>query len=288
MGYWRDFLTERSEHRLCRSPTMVRTLHSQTRSAYRSGPSFWAEGVVKARIFAVFMDGRFVRNRLENFVGKPAAIEIVQLHKLLSVVQQSSVDARNALAHRREALGTALDRLSLQASRVDAAAGLMIDALQRGGRILVAGNGGSAAEAQHFAAELTGRFLQERPAYSALALTADAATLTAIANDYGFEQVFARQVAAHGRPGDLFVGFSTSGESENLIRAARTAREIGIAVVAITGCRPNLLAKAADVAICVPATETALIQELHTVVLHILCGIVESAMVDAQRESTMR
>jgi len=205
-------------------------------------------------------------------------IDVVQLHRFQSSPERFAVGSRQALARRRREFGDALDRLCLESTRLDEAAGLMIEALQTGGRVLAAGNGGSAAEAQHFAAELTGRFLQERAAYAALALTADSATVTAIANDYGFDEIFARQIVAHGRPGDVWVAFSTSGESKNLLRAAQVASEIGMAVIAITGARPNRLAKAADIAIHVPATETTLIQELHTIVLHVLCGIVETAM----------
>lgn len=221
-------------------------------------------------------------------MGKASTINLMQLHKTPAVSENASRGARQSLLRRGKEYRQAFERLCLEAPCLDAAAGLMIEALRGGGRILAAGNGGSAAEAQHFAAELTGRFLQERPAYAALALSADSATLTAIANDYGFEEIFARQVAAHGRPGDVWVGFSTSGESKNLLRAAQVAREVGLGVVAITGARPNRLAQRADVAIRAPATETPLIQELHTVVLHVICGIVEAAMTSREREAVAR
>lgn len=175
-------------------------------------------------------------------------------------------------------MGEALDRLCLEAPNVEAAADAMIACLRRGGRVLVAGNGGSAAEAQHLATELVGRFLREREPYAVLALTADTAILTAIANDYGYEQVFARQVGAYGRPGDVLVGFSTSGESTNLLYAAEAAHERGLTVVAITGARTNRLARAADVAVRVPSRETPVIQELQTIVLHVLCDLVERAL----------
>jgi D-sedoheptulose 7-phosphate isomerase len=183
-----------------------------------------------------------------------------------------------ALADRETRLGTALRRMRGQVSALSDAATRIVDSLRTGGHVLVAGNGGSAAEAQHLAAEFVGRFLREREAYPAIALTADTATLTALANDYGYEEVFVRQVAAHGRRGDVFVAFSTSGESENLVRAAQSAVERGIAVVAITGGQPNRLAACADVAIQVPLVETPLTQELHAVVLHVLCDVVESAL----------
>lgn len=215
---------------------------------------------------------------------KTSSADVVQLHSVALLPEPFEQGALASLLRRRQEFGRALDRLCLEARRIDDAARLMIEALQGGGRILTAGNGGSAAEAQHFAAELAGRFLRERAPYAALALTADTATLTAIANDYGFDQIFARQVAAHGRPGDVFVGFSTSGESANLLRAAEAARSIGISVVAITGGQANRLAKIADVAIRVPAAETPLVQELHTIILHVLCALVESAMTASERE----
>lgn len=218
---------------------------------------------------------------------KRPAIKLVQLHNPVDNTDSCGHGARPSLLNRRDSFAEALERLCLDASRLDDAAELMIDALVRGGRVLTAGNGGSAAEAQHLAAELVGRFLRERPAFAAVALTADTATLTAVANDYGYEEVFARQVMAHGRPGDVLVAFSTSGESRNLLRAVEAAHRLGLAVIAITGGRPNRLAAAADVAIRAPAVETPLIQELHTIVLHVLCEMVEAALV-AELEATAR
>lgn len=183
-----------------------------------------------------------------------------------------------ALEERRAVLATALDRLCHQSSNLAATAKLLVDTLSSGNKILVVGNGGSAAEAQHFATELVGRFRRERDAYAVLALTADTAVLTAVANDYGFRDVFARQVQAHGQRGDVLVAFSTSGESENLIQAAFTAHDRGLATVAVTGEHPSRLAGMADIAVRVPTSETALAQELHVVVLHLLCDIVEAEM----------
>jgi D-sedoheptulose 7-phosphate isomerase len=202
----------------------------------------------------------------------------VQLHNEPASPELRPRGARESLLERRVSFAAALDRLCRDADCLDRAADLIIEALRDGGRVLAAGNGGSAAEAQHLTAEFVGRFLRERPAYAAVALTADTATLTAVANDYGYEAVFARQVAAHGRPGDVLVAFSTSGESRNLLAAVDAAREIGLSVIAVTGGRPNRLAAAADVAIRAPAVETPLIQELHTVVLHVLCDAVESEL----------
>ncbi|KJK45303.1 D-sedoheptulose-7-phosphate isomerase [Streptomyces sp. NRRL F-4428] len=150
--------------------------------------------------------------------------------------------------------------------------------LPAGGRLLAAGNGGSAAQAQHLTAELVGRYRDERPAYSAIALHAETSTVTAIGNDYGFEQVFARQVAAHGRDGDVLVLLSTSGRSGNLLSAAMTARAAGVEVWALTGAAPNPLAEAVDQALCIDAASTATVQEAHLVAVHLLCESFDAAL----------
>ncbi|MEV5596565.1 SIS domain-containing protein [Streptomyces sp. NPDC052496] len=140
-----------------------------------------------------------------------------------------------------------------------------------GGRLLAAGNGGSAAQAQHLTAELVGRYQQDRPAYSAISLHAETSSVTAIGNDYGFDQVFARQVAAHGRPGDVLLLLSTSGRSDNLLAAAETARDAELRVWALTGPRPNPLADAADEVVHVDSPSSATVQEAHLIAVHILC-----------------
>jgi phosphoheptose isomerase len=150
--------------------------------------------------------------------------------------------------------------------------------LREGGRLLAAGNGGSAAQAEHLAAELVGRYVQERAPMSAIPLSADSASLTAIANDYGPEEAFARQVRAHGRPGDVLLVLSTSGRSPNVLAAARAARGAEMAVWALTGLRPNPLAALADAAVCVEAAATATVQEVHLVALHLVCAAVDSAL----------
>jgi D-sedoheptulose 7-phosphate isomerase len=201
---------------------------------------------------------------------------VVQLHN--STMGRQWSRAAQSLAARRSDIDAALACLADQADLIDSASGLITETLSSGGRVLIAGNGGSAAEAQHFATELVGRFKREREAYAVIALTADTAILTAIANDYGFGHVFERQVCAYGQPGDLFVAFSTSGESENLILGAVTALQRGMRVLSVTGKRDCRLSELADVAIQAPSTDTQLIQELHTIVLHVLCEAVESAL----------
>ena len=156
-----------------------------------------------------------------------------------------------------------------------AAAGAMVKALRGGGRILACGNGGSAADAQHFAAELVGRFERERAAMAAIALTTDTSILTALANDYDFTMVFARQVEALGRPGDVLLGISTSGGAANVLAAFETARAGGLTTVALTGRDGGAVGKAADIHINVPAASTARVQEVHRTLLHAVCALIE-------------
>jgi D-sedoheptulose 7-phosphate isomerase len=150
--------------------------------------------------------------------------------------------------------------------------------LGQGGRLLVAGNGGSAAEAQHLAAELVGRLRTERVPLSAIALTPDSAAVTAIGNDYGFDEVFARQVRAHGRAGDVFLALSTSGRSPNLLAAARAAKESGLRTWAMTGPGPNPLADASDEAVACPSPDSQVVQELHLVSVHVMCEYLDRAL----------
>jgi phosphoheptose isomerase len=156
-----------------------------------------------------------------------------------------------------------------------------------GGRLLVAGNGGSAAEAQHLTAELVGRFEGERRPLSALVLHGDTSSVTAIGNDYGGEEIFARQVEAHGRPGDVLLLLTTSGRSPNLVEAARRARAIGVAVWALTGPRPSPVALLAERVISVDAGSTSAIQEAHLVAVHALCAAVERYLEPAHAAGAM-
>ncbi|MFV2085966.1 D-sedoheptulose-7-phosphate isomerase [Micromonospora sp. LOL_021] len=150
--------------------------------------------------------------------------------------------------------------------------------LGHGGRLLIAGNGGSAAEAQHLAAELVGKLRDDRTPLSAIALTAETSSLTAISNDFGFEEVFARQVRAHGRPGDILLLLSTSGRSGNLLAAARAGRDVGLRCWACTGPAPNPLAEACAEVLAVPAADPQVVQELHLVTAHLLCGYVDQTL----------
>jgi D-sedoheptulose 7-phosphate isomerase len=167
------------------------------------------------------------------------------------------------------------------AAPIARAAALMAAALAAGGKVLACGNGGSAADAQHFAAELVNRFERERPPLAGLALTTDSSGLTSIANDYGYEQVFAKQLRALGRRGDVLLAISTSGNSASVLAAMRAARELGVAVVALTGNGGGKMAALlgqGDVHICVPHQRTMRIQEVHLLTLHCLCDGIDAEL----------
>lgn len=161
---------------------------------------------------------------------------------------------------------------------VGAAAQACIDSLKQGGKVLFAGNGGSAADAQHMAGEFVSRFAFDRPGLQAVALTTDTSILTAIGNDYGYEKLFARQVQALGNKGDVFVGYSTSGKSPNIILAFEEARSRGLVTVGLTGNRGGPMLELCDHLLEVPSADTPKIQEGHLVLGHIICGLVESTL----------
>ena len=177
-------------------------------------------------------------------------------------------------------LSSALRSLEGQLDTLDRWGRLLADVLcgETRGRLLAAGNGGSAAQAQHLTAELVGRYRADRPPFSAICLTAETSSLTAIANDYPADELFARQVEAHGRAGDVLVLLSTSGRSPNIVAAARRGRECGITVLAITGPAPNPLVAAADEAVCIDSPWTATVQECHLVALHLICAAFDAAV----------
>jgi D-sedoheptulose 7-phosphate isomerase len=159
------------------------------------------------------------------------------------------------------------------------AAAAIVAALRGGGKLLVCGNGGSAADAQHAAAELVGRFQRERAALAAIALTTDTSVLTSIANDYAFDQVFARQIEALGKAGDVVLGISTSGGSANVVAALAAARRLGLRTIALTGCDGGEVGRAAEIHVNVPSPSTARVQEVHRTLLHAICELVEDAFV---------
>lgn len=195
-------------------------------------------------------------------------------------METTAADGQTAriVAGLREA-AAAHERLAASgAAAVQAAATAVIAALRGGHTVLVFGNGGSAADAQHFAAELVGRFVTDRQAFRAVALTANASLLTAVGNDYGFERVFARQIEALGRPGDVALGISTSGRSPNVLRALDTARAQGLTTIALTGGDGGEAGRLAAIHVNVPEPVVARVQEVHATVLHLICELVDEEL----------
>jgi D-sedoheptulose 7-phosphate isomerase len=172
----------------------------------------------------------------------------------------------------------ALPRL---ASAVSSAVDLIYSSLAAGGQLLIAGNGGSAADAQHIAAELTGRFLLERQPLRAIALHVNTSALTAIGNDYGYEHVFARELSAHARPGDVLLAISTSGNSPNILRAIEAARQSNVIVIGMTGESGGQMRTACDLCLCVPSKSAARIQEMHITIGHAICELLEERLAGA-------
>ena len=168
--------------------------------------------------------------------------------------------------------------LATETDAVIACAQVIVESLRAGGKVLLFGNGGSAADAQHISAELVGRFTVDRRPLAAIALTVDTSAITAIANDYGFEHVFDRQLRGLGRPGDVAFAITTSGKSESILRAVRSAKEMGMKVVGLTGGAGREFAAMCDAAVIIPTRETARIQELHITVGHIICAIAEAEL----------
>jgi D-sedoheptulose 7-phosphate isomerase len=171
--------------------------------------------------------------------------------------------------------------LPMLAPAVSNAVDIIYSSLAAGGQLLIAGNGGSAADAQHIAAELTGRFLRERQPFRALALHVNTSALTAIGNDYGYENVFARELSAHARPGDVFLAITTSGNSRNILRAIEAAREGKVVVLGLTGDSGGQMRAACDLCLCVPSKSTARIQEMHITIGHAICELLEERLAGA-------
>jgi D-sedoheptulose 7-phosphate isomerase len=199
----------------------------------------------------------------------------------MSAMSQASTLSERVSAHFAESARLKLAAVEEMKAPLVRGIELMVDSLRKGGKILSCGNGGSAADAQHFAAELVNRFERERPPLAAVALTTDTSTLTSIANDYAWQQVFSKQLRAIGRRGDVLLAISTSGNSGNVLEAVQAAHELGVQVVALTGAGGGKIAAALDsrdVSICVPHKVTARIQEVHLLVLHCLCDGIDSEL----------
>lgn len=177
---------------------------------------------------------------------------------------QDSIDVKSNILVNENLLNT----ISLLADEI-------VSCINKGGKLVICGNGGSASDALHFAGEIVGRFIKERKAWPAVVLNADVASLTAIANDYGYDDVFARQAEGHLRPEDVFIGISTSGNSENVYRAVLKAKDIGSKTACLLGKDGGIIGKAVDIPIIVPCNVTARVQEAHINIIHILCEISE-------------
>jgi D-sedoheptulose 7-phosphate isomerase len=189
------------------------------------------------------------------------------------------------LGHFRASAQTKLDAAEALAPAIECAARLMVHSLAQGGKILACGNGGSAADAQHFVSKMLNRFEQERPGLAAIALTTDTATLTSVANDYAYDQVFARQVKVLGQPGDILLAISTSGNSPSVLQSVTAAHARSMHVIALTGHSGGRLAEQIqeeDVFLCVPAESTARIQEVHLLAIHCLCDAVDSVLLGVE------
>jgi len=190
-------------------------------------------------------------------------------------------DIRRQLTSHVEVIHIVSNKL---APRVAECAQMLIDTLQAGQKILIMGNGGSAADAQHFAAEMVGRFLLERRALAAIALTTDTSILTAVGNDYGFDDIFKRQVEALAKPDDVLIGISTSGNSKNIKRAFAAGKNLGVKTIGLLGRDGGEIASLADLDLTVPSLETPRIQEAHLVMIHILCDLVEKGLFSQKSE----
>jgi len=181
------------------------------------------------------------------------------------------------LARSREALGRATQDVGLLETARQIA-DVIADALRSGHKLLLAGNGGSAADAQHIAAEIVGRYKQDRPAWPAIALTTDTSALTAIGNDYGFEQIFARQVEGLGQRGDVLLAITTSGRSPNILAALKTAHQRGLVTIGFTGAKGASMATSCDHLLVAPSDETGIIQQIHLTVAHGICDVIEQKL----------
>ncbi len=191
----------------------------------------------------------------------------------------SSSEMKKDIAAQLEESASLASRVAREsADTICRMAELVIESYRQNGTLLICGNGGSAADAQHLAGELVGRFLKEREPLSCIALTTDTSVLTAIGNDYGYEEIFARQVLAHGREGDVLLAISTSGNSPNILKAVEQARRLKMKVIALSGKGGGRLARAADLCVMVPSDVSPRIQEVHGAIGHILCSLIEKAL----------
>jgi D-sedoheptulose 7-phosphate isomerase len=178
----------------------------------------------------------------------------------------------------KESMRTKESLLKGQVESIEKAARIIIKSLRLGGKVLIFGNGGSASDSQHMAAELVGRFKKERRALAAIALTVNTSILTALGNDYGYDAIFSRQVSALGKKGDVAIGLSTSGNSMNVLNAVKEAKSLDMGTIGLSGCNGGKLGKACDVSIVVNSDDTPRVQESHITIIHILCDLIETEL----------
>jgi D-sedoheptulose 7-phosphate isomerase len=195
--------------------------------------------------------------------------------------------ANHILEEIQESIAVKAELSREAAAQIAEAAAILVTRLQAGGKLIAFGNGGSAADAQHIAAELVGRYRAERKALAAMALTTDSSALTAIGNDYGFEEIFSRQMEAIGKPGDVALAISTSGNSPNVLRGVEVAKKLAMATIGLSGKTGGKMRSLVDICLCAPTESTPRIQEVHTLIIHILSGIVEKAFVAAESTEKM-
>jgi phosphoheptose isomerase len=227
--------------------------------------------------------GRVLSLPLKPGYSTSALIErILALHRQELQSSQQTTTVASPLPGLAESIAVKQRLLSEQAEAIQKAGHILVDALLAGGKVLLFGNGGSAADAQHIAAELVGRFEAERRGWPAIALTTDTSALTALSNDYGYEHVFARQVEALAQPGDVVVAISTSGNSRNVLAAVMAARRRGCKVIGLTGAEGKRLASLSDAAVLVPSRRTARIQEAHITIGHLWCEMVDACLSEAR------
>lgn len=188
----------------------------------------------------------------------------------------------NYVAQQFEELSEQLLKLKVMAPQVVKIANICIEAIKNGHRVIWCGNGGSAAQSQHLAAELVGRYKLNRPAMNSISLTVDTSNLTAIGNDYGYDVVFSRQLEGVGQKGDVLVGLSTSGNSKNVVLAFEQAKKMEITTIALVGAKGGIMKEIADCSLCVPATTSAHIQEMHITIGHLICDLIEKAFYGEQ------
>jgi D-sedoheptulose 7-phosphate isomerase len=274
------------EVRVFDEPTPARLIEEIKPDVLVKGGDWQISEIVGAD-FVLKRGGKVFSFPLKNGYSTTALAEKIKADASTNDRTETNTEANDELNFLEKSLSAHLEvfqtLLRNHLGEIETAADLIWQALQRGNKILLCGNGGSAADAQHIAAEFVGRFERERRSFPSIALTTDTSALTAIGNDYGFERIFARQVEALANEGDVLIGISTSGNSPNVIAAIMTARKMNCATVGLTGAAGKKLAALCDAAVLVPATRTSRIQEAHNAIGHLWCEFVDEKLATNSR-----